>query len=92
MDTYSVRKIARLRSRTFVCKANHKSSYGMNLSCRAGCSELETQDHLINCTTIQGEVEWLDCEFLKKGDLESHPGKLKELLRRMDIAENWCSE
>ena len=92
MDTYSVRKIARLRSRTFVCKTNHKSSYGTDLSCRAGCSELETQDHLINCAVIQGDVGRMDCEFLKKEDLESHPGKLKELLKRVNIVENWCAE
>ena len=92
MDTFSIRKIARLRSRTFACKANQKSAHTSNLFCRAGCSETETQDHLLNCKNILGEVAEVDCLFVKKEDLDCHKTNLQELIRRMDIIENWCVE
>ena len=77
---------------TLVCKANQKTSHNNNLLCRAGCSEVETQDHLLNCPNILGEVGEIDCTIVKKRGLESHKRTLQELLRRMDMVENWCEE
>ena len=93
MDTFSARRIARLRSRTFACKANHKSAYGNNLSCRTkGCSAVETQEHLLNCRNIQGDVCEVDSTFVKKGDLDGDIPRLRELLRRVEMVEQWCTE
>ena len=92
MDTFSIRKIARLRSRTFACKANQKSAHDSNLFCRAGCSETETQDHLLNCKNILGEVADIDCLFVKKEDFDCHKRSLQEVFRRMDMVESWCVE
>ena len=45
---------------------NHKSTHGNNLSCSTkGCSEVETQEHLLNCKIIQGEVGEVDLTFVK---------------------------
>ena len=92
MDTFSVRKIARLRSRTFACKANQKSANSCNLLCRAGCEVEESQDHLINCWNIHGEVSEMDVSFVRKRNLDSNKRNLHELLRRMDVVENWCMD
>ena len=88
MDTFSVRRIARLRSRTFACKANQKSAWGTKLSCRTkGCSEVETQEHLMNCRNIQGDVGDIDSTFVKKGDLECDIPRLRELMKRVEMVE-----
>ena len=92
MDTFSIRKIARLRSRTFACKANQKSAHASNLLCRAGCSETETQDHILNCRNILGEVADIDCLFVKKEDFDCDKRSLQEIFRRMDMVESWCVE
>ena len=93
MDTFSARRIARLRSRTLACKANHKSTHGNNLSCSTkGCSEVETQEHLLNCKNIQGDVGEVDLTFVKKGDLDGDIPRLRELLRRVEMVEEWRSE
>ena len=92
MDTFSIRKIARLRSRTFACKANQKSANESNMLCRAGCAEVETQDHLLNCQNIHGVVSDIDTTFVKNGDLYSYRRRLPELLRRMQVIEDWCVE
>ena len=92
MDTFSIRKIARLRSRTFACKANQKSAHVSNLLCRAGCSETETQEHLLNCKNILGEVVDIDCLFVKKEDFDCDKRSLQEIFRRMDMVESWCVE
>ena len=93
MDTFSVRRIARLRSRTVACKANQKSTWGTKLSCRTkGCSEVETQEHLMNCKNIQGDVGDIDSTFIKKGDLDCDIPRLHELMKRMEMVEQWCEE
>ena len=92
MDAVSVRKIARLRSRTFRCKANHRSSNSSNLGCRTGCPAVETQDHLLNCKNIQGDVAELDSSVVRKVDVDCYSGAVRELLRRFDVVENWSSE
>ena len=91
LDAYSARKIARLRSRTFSCKANHKSSHS-DLSCRAGCLVVETQEHLVNCSKIQGNVTEIDLAFVKKANLECDGSRIRDLLKRMEVAENWCDD
>ena len=92
MDTFSIRKIARLRSRTFACKANQKSANESNTFCRAGCSEVETQDHLLNCQSIHGDINDIDTAFVKTGDLYAHRRNLPELFRRMEVVENWSMD
>lgn len=92
MDAFSIRKIARLRSRTFACKANQKSAHNSNLFCRAGCSEIESQDHLLNCKNILGDVSEINCDFVKKEAFDYHRRNLQELLRRIDVVESWCEE
>ena len=90
MDTFSIRKIARLRSKTLACKLNHKSANSDNLLCRAGCMEEESQDHLLNCWNIHGEVSDIDISFVRRRDLDLNKRNLQELLKRMEVIENWC--
>ena len=47
LDSISARKVARVRSRMVRCKANQKSSH-RDLLCRAGCEEVESQEHVVN--------------------------------------------
>ena len=74
------------------CKANHRSTNVSDMCCRAGCTEEETQYHLMNCQNILGEVSEIDTTFVKTEDLCSHRRSLQELLRRMDVVENWCAD
>ena len=92
MDAGSVRKIARLRSRTFKCKNNHRSSNSSNLLCRTGCLAIETQDHLLNCKVIHGDVPEMDSCLVREMEVDSYSGDLRELLRRVDVVENWSGE
>ena len=88
LDAKSARRIARIRSRTLVCKANHKNSYN-NLSCRAGCDEIETQDHVLNCVYIHGEVEPLYSSVAYEIDKEVNWSMLREVMRRIDSIESF---
>ena len=53
---------------------------------------METQDHLLNCKNIQGDVAELDSSVVRKVDVDCYSGAVRELLRRFDVVENWSSE
>ena len=46
----------------------------------------------MNCKNIQGEVEELDSTFVKKGDLGNDIPLLRELMKRVELVEQWCEE
>ena len=88
----AARKIARFRSRTFLCKGNQKSSH-VNMNCRAGCEIVETQEHLVNCVSIHGStVVDIDTSFVKGSDPEIDTRKLYQLLERLTAVEVWMDE
>ena len=92
LDTVSARRIARIRSRMLVCKGNHKKSHVKNMSCRAGCNEDETQDHLLNCTKIHGEVVPLSSSFANNIEEEEENWfVLREAMRRIDNIEKFVN-
>ena len=92
IPTDTARRIARFRSRTFLCKGNQKSSQ-VNMSCRAGCDSIETQEHLVNCTLIHGSgVTMMDTSFVKGTSPEADAAKLHRLSERLKAVEKWTEE
>ena len=92
MSAKSARKIARLRSKMFVCKSNHKSSH-KDLVCRACGVEEETQDHLINCRQIHGdEAGTIDVPQCVNTNPEDDLVTVDALLKRMTSVEQWLEE
>ena len=90
-DAPSCRKIARLRSRTFSCKVNHKTAYdGKTMFCRAGCTDEESQEHLINCPRIQNNAVEIDVSFIKKLDVQKDWAALRIVMDRLQVIEEFA--
>ena len=49
-------------------------------------------EHLVNCSKIQGNVTEIDLAFVKKANLECDGSRIRDLLKRMEVAENWCDD
>ena len=93
LDATSCRKIARLRSRTFSCKLNHKTYYeGREMNCRAGCAVEESQQHLLNCQIIQNDAVELDVSFVNSLDLQKDWIALKMVMDRIDVIEQFTEK
>ena len=90
----AAQQIFRLRSRTVSCKANQKERFKNDLSCRSGCgTDLENQQHVVNCTDIHGNVETLDTEFLLGDfDVKENYGRLISISKRVTRAYEFFHE
>ena len=75
--------IFKLRSFSVNCKANRKSS-NLNLVCRLCNEELETQDHIINCSAIFKDEAALDLSVVFSDHIPADDEVVLEICRRVE--------
>ena len=92
LNTKASRLLFRIRCRMVPCKVNHKSSHS-DLSCRAGCTVEESQEHLLNCPIIHPTSSHISTDFLfDEINVTDDIATINLLVERMQRVEEYNKE
>ena len=95
LSNEEVRLLFRLRSETTDVKLNFKTKFKDDLSCSLGCSEDETQEHLLHCKPLNDklsdEQQQNIVEYNDIFDDKKQPAAVMLFMKLFDIRNNFES-
>ena len=91
LSNEEVRLLFRLRSETTDVKHNLKTKFKDDLSCSLGCSEEETQEHLLHCKPLYDKLSDEQQNIVEYNDIfndKKQSAAVKLFLKLFDIRNN----